>query len=76
MQSEQILPAQKADTDGMERMAPGAQIPPILEDNSLSPHWHFRRDLSTAKKPPAPSAGEDTNCISGIKEVIGVGQKG
>lgn len=54
MQSEQILPAQKVDTDGMERMAPGAQIPPILEDNSLSPHWHFRRDLSIAEKLPAP----------------------
>jgi len=38
MQSEQILPAQEVDTDGKERMAPGAQIPPILEDNSLSPH--------------------------------------
>ena len=38
MQSEQIIPAQEVDTDGMERVAPGAQIPPILEDNPLSPH--------------------------------------
>ena len=54
MHSEQILPAQKVDTDVMESKAPGAQIPPILEDNPLSPHKHCRRDLSTAEKLPAP----------------------
>lgn len=70
MQSEQILPAQKLDSDVKEYVASRAQDPSISEDSPRSLCLHCRRHGSIAEKLPVPYRDDDTKSILGTKGVI------